>query len=86
MGGRAIRCQTLTTLKFLQSIVIIQSQGCTRIFGMVEGTWNYDGSEQSQNWKDKITRVCNAARSGLFYCEQHNSHKKSVLISLFQEH
>ncbi|KAF3946165.1 hypothetical protein CMV_027535 [Castanea mollissima] len=23
---------------------------------MVEGTWNYDGIEQSQNWKDKITR------------------------------
>ncbi|KAK7857595.1 hypothetical protein CFP56_017143 [Quercus suber] len=33
-----------------------KSQGCARIFGMVEGTSNYDGSEQSQNWNDKITR------------------------------
>nr|POE58098.1 hypothetical protein CFP56_72291 [Quercus suber] len=24
---------------------------------MVEGTSNYDGSEQSQNWNDKITRI-----------------------------
>ncbi|KAF3948613.1 hypothetical protein CMV_025415 [Castanea mollissima] len=29
---------------------------CTRRFGMVEGTWNYDESKELQNWKDKITR------------------------------
>nr|POE58093.1 hypothetical protein CFP56_72287 [Quercus suber] len=31
-------------------------EACTRRFGIVEGTWNYDESKELQNWKDKITR------------------------------
>ena len=52
--GRAVRRQAISTLKCLQSIVNIQSQACTRRFGMVESTWD---CKQLQDWKDKITRV-----------------------------
>ncbi|GMY22593.1 protein IQ-DOMAIN 14 [Fagus crenata] len=52
--GRAVRRQAISTLKCLQSIVNIQSQACTRRFGMVESTWD---CKQLQDWKDKITRI-----------------------------
>ncbi|KAK8978404.1 hypothetical protein V6N11_028407 [Hibiscus sabdariffa] len=55
--GWAVRRQSLTALRCLQSIVNIQSQVCATRFQMVEGAWKDVENRQLLTFKDKIIKV-----------------------------
>ncbi|GKU92232.1 hypothetical protein SLEP1_g5989 [Rubroshorea leprosula] len=56
--GRVVRCQAMTTLKCLQSMVNIQSQVCARRFQIAETASHFDENKQlPQTFKDKIIKV-----------------------------
>ncbi|XP_028760625.1 protein IQ-DOMAIN 14 [Neltuma alba] len=55
--GRAVRRQTMSTLKCLQSLVDIQSQVCAKRLQMVKGRWDYDENQEIPSSRDKIIRM-----------------------------
>lgn len=55
--GRAVRRQTMSTLKCLQSLVDIQSQVCAKRLQIVKGRWAHDESEEIPSSRDKIIRM-----------------------------
>ncbi|KAL2330731.1 hypothetical protein Fmac_018312 [Flemingia macrophylla] len=55
--GRAVRRQTMSTLKCLQSIVSIQSQVFARRLQMVERKWDCGEHVEMQGSRDKIIRM-----------------------------
>ncbi|KAI9116618.1 hypothetical protein K1719_012276 [Acacia pycnantha] len=55
--GRAVRRQTMSTLKCLQSLVDIQSQVCAKRLQMAKGRWDFDENQETPSSRDKIIRM-----------------------------